>query len=121
MFKDIFRVIAHVKRLSETHCIVLLTGKMGMGKTFFVREYMKQVHDFTEVNSPTYATCNTYVINGNYVIKHFDFYIKNNDQELLIALEAADLIFIEWWSDIPGQTCIEVNCETEQVNILKFD
>ena len=120
MFRDISQVIDKVTELSHKHYIVLLTGGMGAGKTFFVKEYMRRIHKMNTVTSPTYTTCNTYIVNDDYMIKHFDFYIKTNESELLIALETANLVFIEWWTPIAGHSCIEVNCETEAVNILKF-
>ncbi len=115
MLKNIKTIIHEV---FERKCqIVLLTGKMGSGKTYFVKEYMKSIYEFNDVTSPTYATCNTYITHQGTNIKHFDFYIKYNPHELEIAIEESDLIFIEWWQKemIEGHKCIEINCENGEI------
>jgi len=72
--------------------IYLLYGKVGAGKTTFVRNFLN--NDI--VTSPTFSLCNNYYINDK-EIAHFDFYNKTVDYSLIYhALNTCDLIFIEW-------------------------
>lgn len=79
--------------------LVVLTGNLGSGKTFFVKEFCKLV-GINSVTSPTFALINEY--NGSIKIYHFDFYRINSVNEIinigfydyLNDLDA--IIFIEW-------------------------
>lgn len=121
MIDDIDSVIDKIHDLVKKHKlqIVLLSGPMGSGKTFLVQQYMKKFFDFIKVTSPTYATCNTYKVN-EFLIKHFDFYLKYNEQELNIAIEDSDLIFIEWWNRdvLHNNKCVHFHIVENQIEIL---
>lgn len=73
--------------------IFLLFGKMGVGKTTFVKNFLN--NDI--VHSPTYSLCNRYEIN-NKTIAHFDlFNMKTIDYDLIFdAFQSCDYVFIEW-------------------------
>lgn len=92
------------KKISETiqiPSILLLTGDLGAGKTFFVTTYLKNTHTYQEVSSPTFALHNQYSSPLGY-IDHFDLYrIKNSDElESTGFWEVVDqnnyIVFIEW-------------------------
>lgn len=79
--------------------LVVLTGNLGSGKTFFVKEFCKLV-GINSVTSPTFALINEY--NGSIKIYHFDFYRINSVNEIINIgfydyLNDSDaIIFIEW-------------------------
>lgn len=116
MFKDVKAMIGKLNSIKNLH-IVLLTGNLGAGKTYFVINYMRETYGFEGVTSPTYSACNTYVTSSGIMVKHFDFYLKYNPYELQIAVEEASLIFIEWWEPhmISEYRCVEINCELETI------
>ncbi len=80
--------------------VVLLTGNLGAGKTFFVKSVLA---DFgvENVNSPTFAIVNEYA-SGKMKFYHFDFYRINREYELYdIGIEdylsdETAVTFIEW-------------------------
>jgi tRNA threonylcarbamoyladenosine biosynthesis protein TsaE len=79
--------------------VVSLTGRLGSGKTFFVRHAAKYF-GIENVTSPTFAIINVY--NGKKVINHFDFYRINKAEELYeIGIndyfnDSESITFIEW-------------------------
>lgn len=83
-----------VKNLKERNFrIFFLSGKMGSGKTTFVRKYCEGYN----ISSPTYTICNQ-VSDG---IFHFDLYMCSNiPLELPVALLDKQ-VFIEWWEKWP--------------------
>ena len=77
-------------------------GKMGAGKTTFIKAVCEELGVSETVNSPSFAIINEYVsdITGE-TIYHFDFYRINNIQEAYhIGAEdyfaSGALCFIEW-------------------------
>jgi len=79
--------------------IIVLSGNLGTGKTFFIRE-AAAYFDVSAVSSPTFALVNEY--EGKTKIYHFDFYRINRIEELYdIGFEDylnddEAVIFIEW-------------------------
>ena len=79
--------------------VVILSGDLGSGKTFFVKEIGK-LFGIRNVSSPTFAIVNEY--SGKTRIYHFDFYRIQKSEELfsigfndyLNNNEA--IMFIEW-------------------------
>lgn len=108
--------------------LVVLTGNLGSGKTFFVKEFCKLV-GINSVTSPTFALINEY--NGSIKIYHFDFYRINSVNEIinigfydyLNDLDA--IIFIEWgeiFKEIIPSNHIEIifNIENEEKRDIKL-
>ena len=102
--------------------IIILNGELGAGKTFFIKQVLKQFN-VTNANSPTFAIVNEYA--GDKTFYHFDFYRINTESELLnIGIEdyfsdEESVIFIEWgnlFPDILPQKRIEIN-----INYLTAD
>ena len=78
---------------------ILLYGKLGSGKTFLTREFVKLIGSDAPVSSPSFSLINQY--EGNITINHVDFYRINNTNDLinlgLDDLWSGDCInFIEW-------------------------
>lgn len=76
-------------------------GKMGAGKTTFIKSLCKQLGVEDEVNSPTFAIINEYRSNTAELIYHFDFYrIKKIEEVYDLGYEdyfySGALCFIEW-------------------------
>lgn len=77
-------------------------GKMGAGKTTFIKAICEELGVTETVNSPSFAIINEYISNKTReTIYHFDFYRINSIQEA-VNIGAEDyfnngsLCFIEW-------------------------
>jgi tRNA threonylcarbamoyladenosine biosynthesis protein TsaE len=85
--------------------VVILNGNLGAGKTFFIRQALKNF-DIDNVSSPTFAIVNEY--KGKFRIYHFDFYRLNDSAELFdigfndYLNDEDSITFIEWGNLIPG-------------------
>ena len=89
-------------------------GKMGAGKTTFIKAICEELGVLETVNSPSFAIINEYVsATTGETIYHFDFYRINSIQEAInIGAEdyfnSGSLCFIEWPEKVepllPGDT-----------------
>ena len=89
-------------------------GKMGAGKTTFIKAIGEELGVLETVNSPSFAIINEYVSDTTgETIYHFDFYRINSIQEAInIGAEdyfnSGSLCFIEWPEKVepllPGDT-----------------
>ena len=76
-------------------------GKMGAGKTTFIKAVCEELGVEDVINSPTFAIVNEYVDGHGELIYHFDFYrIKNLQEVLDIGYEdyvySGHVCFMEW-------------------------
>ena len=76
-------------------------GKMGAGKTTFIRAVCEALGVADVINSPTLAIVNEYLDGTGQPIYHFDFYRVGKEQEALdIGYEdyvySGNLCFMEW-------------------------
>ena len=76
-------------------------GKMGAGKTTFIKAVCEELGVEDVINSPTFAIVNEYVDGKGDPIYHFDFYRIKNIQEVLdIGYEdyvySGNVCFMEW-------------------------
>ena len=81
--------------------VFALYGKMGAGKTTFIKELCCLLGATDIVQSPSFTIVNEYKTNSGESIYHFDFYrIKNIDEVLDIGYEeyfySGNYCFIEW-------------------------
>ena len=85
--------------------IICLEGKMGSGKTTFIKSICNNLNVVDRVSSPTFSIINEYkTVNENFIY-HFDFYrIKNKEEALNLGIEeyfySSNLCLIEWGSKI---------------------
>ena len=76
-------------------------GKMGAGKTTFIKAVCEQLGVTDVINSPTFAIVNEYLDGSGEPIYHFDFYrIKRHQEVLDIGYEdyiySGNICFMEW-------------------------
>ena len=84
------------------HTIFAFYGKMGSGKTTFIKAICEELGVEDVITSPTFAIVNEYhTTTTDEVIYHFDFYrIKKTEEVYDLGYEeyfySGDLCFIEW-------------------------
>ncbi|MBR4842877.1 MAG: tRNA (adenosine(37)-N6)-threonylcarbamoyltransferase complex ATPase subunit type 1 TsaE [Bacteroidaceae bacterium] len=89
-------------RLMGDDTVFAFYGKMGAGKTTFIKALCKELGVEDEVNSPTFAIINEYrSATTAELIYHFDFYrIKKIEEVYDLGYEdyfySGALCFIEW-------------------------
>ena len=81
--------------------VFALFGKMGAGKTTFIKTLCHKLHVKDVVNSPTFAIVNEYLTLKGESIFHFDFYrLKRETEAIDIGYEeyvySGNYCFIEW-------------------------
>ena len=81
--------------------IVAFYGKMGVGKTTFIKAVCEELGVQDVINSPTFAIVNEYLAGDGSTIYHFDFYrIKRQEEVLDIGfyeyVDSGCLCLMEW-------------------------
>ena len=101
--------------------IFAFNGKMGAGKTTFIKAICETMGVKETVNSPTFSIVNEYDAANGRIIYHFDCYRINKIQEALDLgaeeyLYSGNLCFIEWSENIaPLLPDSLVNVDIEEV------
>lgn len=99
--------------------VFAFNGKMGAGKTTFIKSICETLGVKETVNSPTFAIVNEYEATDGRIIYHFDCYRINKVQEALDMgaeeyLYSGNLCFIEWSENIASilpDTLVNVDIE----------
>ena len=81
--------------------IIAFYGKMGVGKTTFIKALCERIGVTDVINSPTFAIVNEYRSGSGEPVFHFDFYrIKRADEVFDIGFEeyidSGCLCLMEW-------------------------
>ena len=104
------------------NCTVFaFNGKIGAGKTTFIKSICEAMGVKETVNSPTFSIVNEYEAADGRIIYHFDCYRINKIQEALDFgaeeyLYSGNLCFIEWSENIaPILPDSLVNVDIEEV------
>jgi tRNA threonylcarbamoyladenosine biosynthesis protein TsaE len=110
--------------------IFAFNGKMGAGKTTFIKAICEVMGVKETINSPTFSIVNEYEAADGRIIYHFDCYRINKIQEALDLgaeeyLYSGNLCFIEWSENIAPllpDSLVNVNIEEmengkRQINI----
>ena len=101
--------------------VFAFNGKMGVGKTTFIKAICQTMGVKETVNSPTFSIVNEYEAADGQIIYHLDCYRINKIQQALDLgaeeyLYSGNLCFIEWSENIapilPDST---VNVDIEEV------
>ena len=101
--------------------IFAFNGKMGAGKTTFIKSICEMMGVKETVNSPTFSIVNEYEAADGRIIYHFDCYRITKIQEALDLgaeeyLYSGNLCFIEWSENIaPILPDSLVNVDIEEV------
>lgn len=111
--------------------IIAFYGKMGVGKTTFIKAMCERLGVTDVINSPTFAIVNEYRSESGEPVFHFDFYrIKRADEVFDIGFEeyidSGCLCLMEWPEMIedylPEETVKVVIAEnTDGCRTLTFD
>ncbi len=106
-------------------------GKMGAGKTTFIKAICEKLGVEDVINSPTFAIVNEYRANTGELIYHFDFYRINSIVEVYdFGYEdyfySGSICFIEWPEKIESllpYDVINVNIEEQEngTRLVKID
>ncbi|GHU87466.1 tRNA (adenosine(37)-N6)-threonylcarbamoyltransferase complex ATPase subunit type 1 TsaE [Bacteroidia bacterium] len=86
----------------KDNTVFAFKGKMGAGKTTFIKAICEELGVIDVINSPTFAIINEYRSNTTAeLIYHFDFYRINSIREAYNIgiddyFESGALCFIEW-------------------------
>ena len=99
--------------------VFAFNGKMGAGKTTFIKAVCEMLGVKETVNSPTFSIVNEYEGTNGRIIFHFDCYRINKVQEALDFgaeeyLYSGNLCFIEWSENIAPilpESIVNVNIE----------
>jgi tRNA threonylcarbamoyladenosine biosynthesis protein TsaE len=91
-----------IKNLDDKNCLIILSGDLGAGKTYFTKGLFKGLgyKNFNEITSPTFDLVNSYQVD-KLLVHHFDLYrIDSLTQEdslwLQEFLNEDSLCIIEW-------------------------
>lgn len=101
--------------------VFLFNGKMGAGKTTFIKAICEELGVKETVNSPTFSIVNEYEAADGRIIYHFDCYRITKIQEALDLgaeeyLYSGNLCFIEWAENIaPLLPYNAVNVDIEEL------
>ena len=81
--------------------LIAFYGKMGAGKTTFIKAVCKELSVDQIVNSPTFSIVSQYETRKGNLVNHFDFYRLESYQEALdIGIfdywDSGDLCLMEW-------------------------
>jgi len=101
--------------------VFAFNGKMGAGKTTFIKAICEVLGVKEIINSPTFSIVNEYETQDGQIIYHFDCYRINNIQEAIDFgaeeyLYSGNLCFIEWAENITSLLPDSlVNVEIEEV------
>ena len=106
------------KKLNKSD-IIILTGDLGTGKTYFTKGILENFQSIDDVTSPTFTIVNEYYTNPP--IYHFDVYrLEDSEEFLCIGGEEYlnnGISIIEW-----GETILDVlPNEYLQILITKID
>ncbi len=108
--------------LSFSSGVTVLTfiGNLGAGKTTLIKELFRQLGVEENVQSPTFSIVNSYLLDYENELFHFDCYrLKNKEEALDFGIEeyldSGNLCFIEWpqvIEELLPKPWVEVNIET---------
>ena len=108
----------------KDHKLLAFTGKMGVGKTTFIKTLCKTLGVTEIVTSPTFAIINQYESGHGDPIFHFDFYRLESHQEALnIGVfdywDSGHFCFMEWPEKVEKllpEECVYIEIEEDELS-----
>ena len=102
--------------------VFIFIGKMGAGKTTFIKAICEELGVKDVINSPTFAIINEYEDGNGSPIYHFDFYRINKEEEAYdFGYEdyfySGNVCFIEWpemVANLIPQDAVRVEIEEQE-------
>ena len=87
--------------------VLLFNGKMGVGKTTFIKALANQLGVKDMTSSPTFSLVNEYETTTNQIVYHFDVYrLKSESEALDLGIDdylySGNWCLIEWAEKIPN-------------------
>lgn len=115
-------IAARTLELFPNEKLFFLSGKMGVGKTTFIRAFCKELGVIDVVNSPTFSIINEYKTQNGSSVYHFDLYrIKKSSEILDIGYEeylySDNICLIEWPElamDLLPSSYVYINIELDE-------
>ncbi len=107
--------------ISAKKLIIFLSGNIGVGKTTFVKYYIKNLDSEKNAYSPTFSLINQYAL-PDLKIYHYDLYRLNSYRELQeigvdYSLDSNGIHFIEW----PNNFIKELPSPDIHINFRSFE
>ncbi|MBD81352.1 MAG: tRNA (adenosine(37)-N6)-threonylcarbamoyltransferase complex ATPase subunit type 1 TsaE [Crocinitomicaceae bacterium] len=98
---DLDSTAGELLEVNRNYRVFAFVGKMGAGKTTFIKALCRSLGVGEEVSSPTFALVNQYEGRQSDSIFHFDFYRIDSEQEAFDIgfeeyLDSGNYCFIEW-------------------------
>lgn len=113
----------------KQHRIFAFYGKMGSGKTTFIKALCEEMGSQDNITSPTFSIINEYTTSSEVMIYHFDFYrIKNLQEAFDLGYEdyffSGNYCFIEWPERVeqllPDEIVkVEISVEANETRLIK--
>jgi len=124
LIKDIDSISEAAKQFVDAmgdNTVFAFYGKMGAGKTTFIKAVCETLGVRDVINSPTFAIVNEYLDGQGNPIYHFDFYRIKKEQEVLdIGYEdyvySGNVCFMEWpelIEDLLPEDAVKVTIEEQ--------
>ena len=124
LIKDIDSISEAAKQFVDAmgdNTVFAFYGKMGAGKTTFIKAVCETLGVRDVINSPTFAIVNEYLDGQDNPIYHFDFYRIKKEQEVLdIGYEdyvySGNVCFMEWpelIEDLLPEDAVKVTIEEQ--------
>ena len=119
---DLERIAGEMISFHNNNRIFALQGRMGVGKTTFIKSICQVLGIKDIASSPTFSIINEYRTPSGDPVYHFDFYrIKNIEEAMDIGYEmyffSGFYCFIEWpekITELLPQDCVYVDIEEDE-------
>ena len=104
---EIQSVVKQLLNINGLKKVITFHAEMGVGKTTFIKEIVKQLGVEDNSSSPTFSLVNEYTTSNGETVYHFDLYRLNNEEEAYdMGIDeyfySGNWCFIEWPEKTPN-------------------